>query len=109
MAWPDKNEWMTETSAPRLEVMVGVTTVQNAPPEVCRWLEQERLASFGLQQGATAVGAPQLASRSMEEIALVLSPIQGMLQVVNGATSRQNATDPRYAAFTIRTRPRSFT
>jgi hypothetical protein len=67
--------------------MVGVTLspeqIRNAPPEVRRWLEQELLASFGLQQPATEPGAPQLVSCSDEETAAILSLIQGLLPVVN--------------------------
>jgi hypothetical protein len=67
--------------------MVGVTLspehLRNAPPEVRRWLEQELLASFGLQQPATERGAPQLASCSEEEATEILSLIKGMLPVVN--------------------------
>jgi hypothetical protein len=67
--------------------MVGVTLspeqIRNAPPEVRRWLEQELLASFGLQQPATEAGVPQLASCDVEEAAAILSLIQGMLPVVN--------------------------
>ena len=67
--------------------MVGVTLspeqIRNAPPEVRRWLEQELLASLGLQQPETEAGAPQLAPCSEEEAAAILSLIQGMLPVVN--------------------------
>jgi hypothetical protein len=67
--------------------MVGVTLspeqIRNAPPEVRRWLEQELLASFGLQQPAAGVEAPRLAAIGEEEAAAVLSLIQGMLPVMN--------------------------
>jgi hypothetical protein len=83
-----KNRQIAETSLSNLEVvMVGVTLspdqIRNAPPEVRRWLEQELLAAFGLQQPTTGVEAPQLAACSVEESAAVLSLIQGMLAVVN--------------------------
>jgi hypothetical protein len=68
-------------------VMVGVTLspeqIRTAPPEVRRWLEQELLASFGLQQPTTEPDAPQLAAYSVEEASTILSLIQGMLPVVN--------------------------
>jgi hypothetical protein len=67
--------------------MVGVTLspeqMQNAPPEVRRWLEQELSAAFGLRQPTAGAEAPQLAACSVEESAAVLSLIQGMLPVVN--------------------------
>jgi len=67
--------------------MVGVTLspeqVQNAPPEVRRWLEQELLAAFGLRQPTAGAEAPQLVACSVEESAAVLALIQGMLPVVN--------------------------
>lgn len=67
--------------------MVGVTLspeqIRNAPPEVRRWLEQELLATLGLQQPAADLEAPQLAALGEEEAAGVLSLIQGMLPVMN--------------------------
>jgi len=67
--------------------MVGVTLspeqIRNAPPEVRRWLDQEFMAAFGLQQPTAGVHAPQLAACSVEEAAAILSLIQGMLPVVN--------------------------
>jgi hypothetical protein len=67
--------------------MVGVTLspeqIRNAPPEVRRWLEQELLAAFGLQQPTAGVKAPQVAACTVEDSGAVLSLIQGMLPVVN--------------------------
>jgi hypothetical protein len=67
--------------------MVGVTLspeqIQNAPPEVRRWLEQELLTAFGLRQPTAGTEAPQFVACSVEESAAVLSLIQGMLPVVN--------------------------
>ncbi len=67
--------------------MVGVTLspeqIQNAPPEVRRWLQQELSVAFGLQQPTAGVEVPRLAACSVEESAAVLSLIQGMLPVVN--------------------------
>jgi hypothetical protein len=67
--------------------MVGVTLspeqMQNAPPEVRRWLEQELLTAFGLRPPAAGAETPQFAACSAEESAAVLSLIQGMLPVVN--------------------------
>jgi hypothetical protein len=50
---------------------------------VRRWLEQELLASFGLQQPTTEPDAPQLAAYSVDEASAMLSLMQGMLPVVN--------------------------
>jgi hypothetical protein len=67
--------------------MVGVTLspeqIRNAPPEVRRWLEQELLAAFGLQQPTAGVKPTQLVACTVKESAAVFSLIQGMLPVVN--------------------------
>jgi hypothetical protein len=68
-------------------LMVGLTLsaeqIRNAPPEVRRWLEQELLASLGLQPPSTEPNAPPLVACSSEEAAKVLSLIQGMIPVVS--------------------------
>jgi hypothetical protein len=67
--------------------MVGIALspeqIRTAPPEVRRWLEQELLATFGLQSPTAELDSPQLAAFSVDEAATVLSLIQGMLPVVN--------------------------
>jgi hypothetical protein len=67
--------------------MVGLTLsaeqVRKAPPEVRRWLEQELLASLGLQAPSTEPHTPQLVACSPEEAGEVLSLIQGMIPVVS--------------------------
>lgn len=67
--------------------MVGLTLsaeqVRNAPPEVRRWLEQELLASLGLQPPSTEPNAPPLVACSTEEASKVLSLIQGMIPVLS--------------------------
>ncbi len=67
--------------------MVGLTLsaeqIRKAPPEVRRWLEQELLASLGLQAPSTEPNAPQLVACSSEEAVKVLSLIQGMIPVVS--------------------------
>lgn len=70
--------------------MTGITLssdqVRRAPPEVRRWIEHELAASLGLQVQATDSqgGEPaQLAACSHDELAAVLTLIQGALPVVN--------------------------
>lgn len=67
--------------------MVGFTLspeqIRTAPPEVRRWLEQELLATFGLQPPTAELDSPQLAALSVDEASTMLSLIQGMLPVVN--------------------------
>jgi hypothetical protein len=67
--------------------MVGLTLsaeqIRNAPPEVRRWLEQELLASLGLQPPSTEPNAPPLVACSAEEAGKVLSLIRGMIPVVS--------------------------
>jgi hypothetical protein len=67
--------------------MVGITLspeqIRTAPPEVRRWLEQELLATFGLQSPTAELDSPQLATLSVDEATTVLSLIQDMLPAVN--------------------------
>lgn len=67
--------------------MVGLTLsaeqIRNAPREVRRWLEQELLASLGLQPPSAEPNATQLVACSAEEAGKVLSLIQGMIPAVS--------------------------
>jgi hypothetical protein len=57
--------------------------VRNAPREVRRWLEQQLLASLGLQPPSAEPDATPLVACSGEEAGKVLSLIQGRIPVVS--------------------------
>jgi hypothetical protein len=69
--------------------MTGITLsseqIRRAPPEVRRWIEHEVATSLGFQAQATESQrqAPQLAACSRDEVAAVLSLIQGVFPAVN--------------------------
>lgn len=67
--------------------MVGITLspeqIRSAPPEVRRWLEQQLFPMFGLQPSAAELDSSRLAACRVDEVAAMLSLIQGMLPVVN--------------------------
>ena len=70
--------------------MTGITLssdqIRRAPPEVRRWIEHELATSLGLQiQASGSEGGPpaHLAGCSRDELAAVLTLIQGALPVVN--------------------------
>jgi hypothetical protein len=70
-------------------IMIGITLsseqIRRAPPEVRLWLEHEVATSLGLQVQAadSRRQAPQLAACSHDELAAVLSLIQGVFPAVN--------------------------
>lgn len=69
--------------------MIGITLtseqIRRAPPEVRRWIEHEIATSLGLQMQAadSQQHTAQLAACSREELAAVLSLIQGVFPAVN--------------------------
>lgn len=69
--------------------MTGITLsseqIQRAPPEVRRWIEHEVAASLGLrvQASDSRRETPQLVGCSPDEVAGVLSLIQGVFPAVN--------------------------
>jgi hypothetical protein len=68
--------------------MIGITLsseqVRGAPPEVRQWIEYQVATSLGLQrQPASAEQQERLASCGIEDLAEVLSQIQGVLPAVN--------------------------
>lgn len=69
--------------------MIGITVsseqIRTAPAEVRRWLENEVATSLGLQVGSTESHhqMAQLAGCSHDELAAVLSLVQGVFPAVN--------------------------
>ena len=70
--------------------MIGITLsseqIRTAPPDVRRWIEREVCSSLGLQSLTANASKPQgtqLAACSVEDVAAVLSQIQGVLPAVN--------------------------
>ncbi len=68
--------------------MVGITLspeqIQQAPPEVRRWIEQQIASALGLTRPAPSVEAParHLVGCDLDQARAVLSLIHGMLPVV---------------------------
>jgi len=70
--------------------MIGITLsseqIRAAPTDIRRWIEREVFTSLGLQVEPTDARKPQgaqLAACSADEVAAVLSQIQGVLPAVN--------------------------
>jgi hypothetical protein len=67
--------------------MVGITLspeqIQQAPPEVRRWIEQQIASALGLSRPAPVVEAParHLVGCDLEQVRAILSLIHGMLPV----------------------------
>lgn len=70
--------------------MIGITLsseqIRNAPPDVRRWIEREVMTSLSQQASPDDGGKPHgehLATCSEQEVAAILSQIQGLLPAVN--------------------------
>lgn len=70
--------------------MIGITLttdqIRNAPPQVRQWIEHEVIAALGLAEAMPAAEPPQgahLIACNAEDVAAVLTQIQGLLPAVN--------------------------
>ncbi len=68
-----------------MSITLSAEQIRRAPPEVRRWIEQEVATSLGFQaQSSASQRQPaQLAGCSQDELAAVLSLIQGIFPAVN--------------------------
>ncbi|HVS77566.1 MAG TPA: hypothetical protein VHE11_11570 [Steroidobacteraceae bacterium] len=68
-----------------MSITLSAEQIRRAPPDVRRWIEQEVAASLGFQAPSTAAQRrpAQLAGCSHDELAAVLSLIQGIFPAVN--------------------------
>jgi hypothetical protein len=68
-----------------MSITLSAEQIRSAPPEVRRWLEREVAVSLGLQArtGASQRQPAQLAACAHDELAAILSMIQGVFPVVS--------------------------
>ena len=66
-----------------VRITVSAEQIRNAPPEVRRWLQQQLIASLGLEEPAAEARSPHLVACSVDEAAQVLSLLQGVLPTTN--------------------------